>query len=195
MSRIRNRLSSNTGFLGRATLWTLEFRNSCLLQLSWYERNRCARKRAILRAFRTSWLSHVIAHWLRHTYTGPFLWFCCFCGWFFLYFRSRIHTGERNLAGETVLVDIFQDVLTLDYHQERLSRYSVEWQPDDRHLARVGYPRLYQHRYQSSQLELWQPGEVEWFVIIRDWAPVRRRRGRSRIVVIQPSLPFDGTQG
>ena len=54
--------------------------------------------------------------------------------------------GERNLAGETILVDIFQDVLTLDYHQERLSRYSVEWQPDDRHLARVGNPRLYRHR-------------------------------------------------
>ena len=110
-------------------------------------------------------------------------------------FRNFFLYGERNLAGETVLVDIFQDVLTLDYYQERLSRYSVEWQPDDRHLARVGSPRLYQYRYQSSQLELWQPGEVEWFVIIRDSAPVRRRKRKSRILVIQPPLPFDGTQG
>lgn len=109
-------------------------------------------------------------------------------------FRNFLLYGERNLAGETVQVDIFQDVLTLDYHQERLSRYSVEWQPDDHHLARVGSPRLYQHRYQSSQLELWQPGEVEWFVIIRDSAPVRRRKRTSRIVVIQPPLPLDGTQ-
>jgi hypothetical protein len=42
-------------------------------------------------------------------------------------FRNFLLYGERNLAGETVQVDIFQDVLTLDYHQERLSRYSVEW--------------------------------------------------------------------
>ncbi len=73
-------------------------------------------------------------------------------------FRNFLLYGERNLAGETVLVDIFQDVLILDYHQERLSRYCV--------------------------LELWQPGEVEWFVIIRDSAPVRRRKRKSCIVVI-----------
>jgi hypothetical protein len=48
-------------------------------------------------------------------------------------------------------LDIFQDVLTLDYNQERLSRYSVEWAPDDRHFTRVGYPRLYDHLYQSAQ--------------------------------------------
>ncbi len=46
------------------------------------------------------------------------------------------------------------------------SEYSVEWQPDDHHLARVGNPRLYQHPYQSAQMELWQPGEVVWFVIL-----------------------------
>jgi hypothetical protein len=86
-------------------------------------------------------------------------------------------------------------VLTLDYSQERLSRYSVEWQPDDRHLARVGSPRLYHHRYSSAQLELWQPGEVEWFVIIREDPPVRRRKPRYRILVIQPPLFSDETQG
>ncbi|QBD77268.1 hypothetical protein EPA93_15215 [Ktedonosporobacter rubrisoli] len=84
--------------------------------------------------------------------------------------------------------------MTLEYDQERLSRYSVEWQPDDRHLSRVGAPRLYQHGYQSAQLELWQPGEVEWFVIIRDSSPARRRRRAARILVIQPPLLSDGTQ-
>lgn len=108
---------------------------------------------------------------------------------------SRSSHYSRNLAGETVQVDIFQDVLTLDYHQERLSRYSVEWQPDDRHFSRVGSPRLYDHRYQSVQLELWQPGEVEWFVIIRESAPVHQRKRRSRIVVVQIPLFHDGIQG
>jgi len=105
-------------------------------------------------------------------------------------FRNFLLYGERNLAGETVQVDIFQDVLTLDYNQERLSRYSVEWAPDDHNFTRVGYPRLYDHRYQSAQLELWQPGEDEWFVIIRDQPRSRRRKRKSRILVIQPPL-FD----
>ena len=67
-------------------------------------------------------------------------------------FRNFLLYGEHNLAGETIQVDLFQEVLTLDY---RLSRYSVEWQPDDRHFARVGNPRLNQHRYHSAQLDLW----------------------------------------
>jgi len=110
-------------------------------------------------------------------------------------FRNFLLYGERNLAGETVQVDILQDVLTLDYNQERLSRYSVEWQPDDRHFSRVGSPRLYDHRYQSAQLELWQPGEVEWFVIIRDQPRSRKRSRKGRILAIQPPLFSDGTQG
>ena len=110
-------------------------------------------------------------------------------------FRNFLLYGEHNLARETIQVDIFQDVLTLDYNQERLSRYSMEWQPDDRHFARVGNPRLYQHRYQSAQLDLWQPGEVEWFVILHASPRARRRRGRGRVVLIQLPLFSDGTHG
>jgi hypothetical protein len=110
-------------------------------------------------------------------------------------FRNWSLYGERGLAGEVALVNIFQDFLTLEYEQEKLSRYSVEWQPDDRHLARVGNPRFYRHPYQSPQQELWGPGEVEWFVIIRNAPPVRRRRRKSRLVVMQLPLLADGTQG
>jgi len=48
-----------------------------------------------------------------------------------------------------------------------LAKYSVEWQPDDHHLLRVGNPRLLEHPYQSPQLELWPKEAVEWFVIIK----------------------------
>lgn len=102
-------------------------------------------------------------------------------------FRNFLLYGERNLAGETVQVDIFQDVLILDYHQEKLSRYSVEFQPDERHFRRVGNPRLYDHRYLSAQLELWNPGDIEWFVIIRESAPVRRRNA-AEVTCIQGIL-------
>jgi hypothetical protein len=92
-------------------------------------------------------------------------------------------------------VNIFQDLLTLEYQQEKLSRYSVEWQPDERHLARVGNPRLFHHPYHSAQPEHWEPGEVEWFVIIRTNPPTRRRKLSHRLLVVQLPLLPDGTQG
>ena len=66
-------------------------------------------------------------------------------------FRNFLLYGERNLAEETVQVDSLQDGLMLDSNQERLSRHSVEWAPDDHHFPRVGYPRLYDHRSLSAQ--------------------------------------------
>ncbi len=110
-------------------------------------------------------------------------------------FRNFLLYGERGLAGEEAVVNIFQDLLTLEYQQEKLSRYSVEWQPDERHLARVGNPRLFHHPYPSAQPELWEPGEVEWFVIIRTNPPTRRRKLSHRLLVVQLPLLPDGTQG
>ncbi|HYQ60478.1 MAG TPA: DDE-type integrase/transposase/recombinase [Desulfatiglandales bacterium] len=110
-------------------------------------------------------------------------------------FRNFLLYGEQGLAGKRALINIFQDVLTLEYGEDPLSRYSVEWQPDDHHLLRVGNPRLYNHPYQSPQLPLWEPGDVEWFVIIRHAPPSRRRRKKGRLLLIQPPLFADGTQG
>jgi putative transposase len=103
-------------------------------------------------------------------------------------FRNFLLYGEQGLAGKKTLIDIFQDVLTLEYGEQPLARYSVEWQPDDLHLLRVGNPRLFDHPYQSPQLPLWEPGEVEWFVIIRTDPPARRRRRKGRLMLLQPPL-------
>ena len=51
-------------------------------------------------------------------------------------FGTGLTTRERALAWEITQVNIFQDFITLEYEQEKLSRYSVEWQLDERHLAR-----------------------------------------------------------
>ncbi len=72
-----------------------------------------------------------------------------------------------------------------------MSRYCVEWQPDDKHLLRVGNPRLYEHAYQSPQLPLFEPGEVEWHVIIRCDPPVRGRKRKNGSLVIQLALILD----
>ena len=67
----------------------------------------------------------------------------------------------------------------------------------DKHLLRVGNPRLYDHPYQSPQLELWPKDSVEWFVIIQvaSYGSRPRRKRASRILLMQPPLLTDGTQG
>lgn len=109
-------------------------------------------------------------------------------------FRNFLLYGERDLAGHTTSINIFQDMLTLEYEKHPLSRYSVEWQPNDTHFLRVGNPRLYHHSYQSPQLPLWEPGEVEWFVIIRAYSKSHCRRKKGHIVLIQPPLWTTGDE-
>ena len=111
-------------------------------------------------------------------------------------FRDYLLYGEQNLAGERALVNLFQDILTLEYQEQLLSRYSVEWQPDEKHLRRVGNPRLYHHPYQSGQLELWPTGSVEWYLILRA-QPYGPRRKEKRLVFLQLPLLEDsgGTRG
>ncbi len=65
----------------------------------------------------------------------------------------------------------------------------------DRHLLRVGNPRLYDHPYHSPQQPLWEPGEVEWYVIMCTDPPVLRRKRRGRIVLIQSPLWANVSQG
>ena len=108
-------------------------------------------------------------------------------------FRDFLIYGERGLAGKKGLINIFQDTLALEYGEHLLAKYSVEWQPDDHHLLRIGNPRLYEHPYQSPQLALWPPEAVEWFVIIQAAAyGSRPRRKRAiRLLVMQLPLLFE----
>jgi hypothetical protein len=112
-------------------------------------------------------------------------------------FRDFLLYGERHLAGKQSLINIFQDTLALEYGEYALARYSVEWQPDDTHLLRVGNPRLYDHPYQSPQLPLWEAGSVEWHVIIHvaPYGPRRKRKGRAIVIQFPLFLQGDGKQG
>src|SRR5712692_3783435 len=112
-------------------------------------------------------------------------------------FRDFLLYGERGLAGKKALINIFQDTLALEYGEQPLAKYSVEWQPDDKHLLRVGNPRLYDHPYQSPQLDLWPSQAVEWFVIIQatPYGPRPRRNRIRRVLVIQPPLLADEIPG
>ena len=108
-------------------------------------------------------------------------------------FRDFLLYGERALSGKKVLINIFQDTLALEYGEQPLAKYSVEWQPDDKHLLRVGNPRLYDHPYHSPQLDLWPPEAVEWFVILKatPYGPRKRFKRSGRAIIMQPSLLRD----
>lgn len=96
----------------------------------------------------------------------------------------------------SIEVSIIQDTLALEYGEQPLAKYSVEWQPNDKSLRRVGNPRLYNHPYQSPQLELWSTSDIEWYVIIQAKSyGSRPLRKKNRLVFLQLPLPADGTQG
>jgi putative transposase len=102
-------------------------------------------------------------------------------------FRDYLLYGEQNLAGERALVNLFQDILTLEYQEQPLARYSVEWQPDEKHLRRAGNARLYDHPYRSAQLPLWEDAAVEWYLILRA-DPYGPRRKKKRLEFLQMPL-------
>jgi hypothetical protein len=110
-------------------------------------------------------------------------------------FRSFLLYGERSLIGKVAVVTIFEDVLMLEHNEVKLPRHSAEWQPADAHLLCTGNPRLSDHPSQSLQMGLWEPGEVEWFAIIRTEstsAPPKPQRAHLRR---GPPLPGFGVEG
>ena len=73
-------------------------------------------------------------------------------------FRDYLLYGEQNLAGERALVNLFQDILTLEYQEQPLVRYSVEWQRAAGTLSAGGPSRMdsWASRVSSSALcRLW----------------------------------------
>ncbi len=106
-------------------------------------------------------------------------------------FRDFLLYGEEGLAGKQANISLLHDILTLEYAEEPLSRYSVEFQPDQKRFLRVGNPQLYEHPYRSPQLPLWEPGEVKWEVIIACPPYTPRRKRERRAVIIQISLGLE----
>jgi len=111
----------------------------------------------------------------------------------YAHFRNFLLYAERGLAGKRALITLFQDSLTLEYGEYPLARYSLEWQPDNHHLLRVGNPHLFEHPYHSLQLSLWSPSQVEWLLIL-PCQPSPRKRKRKQSQIIQLPLLFETNQ-
>jgi hypothetical protein len=67
--------------------------------------------------------------------------------------RHEVDTHRSFRIGR-LLRERIQDTLALEYGEHLLAKYAVEWQPDNKHLLRVGNPCFYDQPHQSPHLEL-----------------------------------------
>ncbi len=93
-------------------------------------------------------------------------------------FRHWRLYGEQGLSGKRAAVWLYKEILTVEFAEEPLSQFAVEYQPDKKHLREVTRPQRFETRFRSPQLALWPEGEVEWRLVIRrpDYRPRMRRR-------------------
>lgn len=64
-------------------------------------------------------------------------------------FRHWRLYGEMGLARRRAVVWLYKETLTIEFAEEPLSQFTVDYQPDRRHLRQVRHPRRFETRYQS----------------------------------------------
>jgi putative transposase len=109
----------------------------------------------------------------------------------YLRFRHWRLYGERGLAGETAVVWLHGEQLTIAFADEALAQYTVSYGPDRRQLAAVAEARLFETPYRSPQLPLWERRADEWLTVIRV-APYAPRRSRPHSAWQTPCLELFG---
>jgi putative transposase len=109
----------------------------------------------------------------------------------YLRFRHWRVYAERGLAQQRVAVWLYEENLTVEFGEEPLAQYEVEYEPDHRHFKQMKNTRLLDTQYRSPQLELWARGEVEWHLVRRE--PVYERRQHRSPAAIQQVLPLEET--
>jgi hypothetical protein len=101
-------------------------------------------------------------------------------------FRHWRIYGERGLAGKQGAVWLCGENLTVHFAEEPLAHYKVGYERDQKRLKTVADPRLFETRFTSPQLALWELGPEDWHVVLRlpECAPRRRPTPQ----MLQPSL-------
>ncbi len=108
----------------------------------------------------------------------------------YLRFRHWRLYGELGVARRQANLWLSKEHITVEYGDEPLSQYAVQYQPDEKHLRDIREPHHFETRYRTPQLDLWQSDAVEWHAVSRlpDYAPRPRKR---KVVgeVVQAALP------
>jgi putative transposase len=102
----------------------------------------------------------------------------------YLRFRHWRLYGELGLARRQTHVWLSKEHLTIEFGDEPLSQFAVQYQSDEKHLRDIVDPRRFETRFRSSQLDLWQEREVEWHLVKRlpDYAPRQRKKAVGEVV-------------
>jgi hypothetical protein len=108
----------------------------------------------------------------------------------YIRFRHWDVYGEHGLAKQRVAVWLSADseTLTVEYSDEPLAQYLVAQEPNHKHLKSVAPLRLFDTRFRSPQLALWEPDFIEWRLAIRRPEPASRRRRQIAGPVQEPLL-------
>jgi hypothetical protein len=92
------------------------------------------------------------------------------------------------LARRRAAVWLYRETLLLEFSDEPLAQYSVTYEPDRSHLDEVVPRQLFETRYRSPQLQLWELGDGEWLQVIR----LPRPEAQSRVVANIDQLALAG---
>jgi hypothetical protein len=74
---------------------------------------------------------------------------------------------------------LYGETLTIEFSEQPLSQYAVQYEPDHRHFRAITDRRLFETQFQSPQHALWELGEGEWLKVLRIPPPARQRRPRT----------------
>ncbi len=91
-------------------------------------------------------------------------------------FRHWRIYGEQGLARRQAAVWLYGETLLLEFAEEPLAQYSVSHEPNRHHLRDVVPRQLFETRYQSPQLPLWEIGDGEWLKVVRMLPSLQRDR-------------------
>jgi putative transposase len=90
-------------------------------------------------------------------------------------FRHWRLYGERGLAGQQAALWLYAATLTLQFADEPLAQYAVTYAPDAAHFHAVTNTRLFETRFRSPQLNLWELRAEDWHLVLRLPESGRRR--------------------
>lgn len=108
----------------------------------------------------------------------------------YIRFRRWRFYAEAGLAKKQVTVHIYTSTLKVEYQDEDLAFYTLEWQDDNKHIKEVTNPRVIETSYPSPQLTLWTLGPDEWllFMKLSDYAARKKRKKSEVIQLLLPDL-------
>lgn len=106
----------------------------------------------------------------------------------YMRFRRWRFYAEAGLAKKPVTVHLYTSTLKVEYQDEELAFYTVQWQDDTKHIKEVTNPRVIETRYRSPQLTLWTLGPDEWLLFKKLPDSVARKKWK-RTETIQLPLP------